>query len=474
MLGQSAPETVVEVPFDELCQWTPKQWIATQAADTYKYTLFGGARGPGKSRWLRWFLLRFLLQAHLVLHIEHVHVGLFCEDYRQLADRQISKINFEFPAYLGKVRETATDGLGFFLRPEWGSGVLALRNLDDPSKYQSAEFAAIGVDELTKNPVDTFNTLRGSLRWPGIRHTPFVAGSNPGSIGHLWVKAYWVDRLYPREMEPVASEFAFVRALPSDNLHLDESYWEMLNTLPEDLRRAWVEGDWNVFAGQAFSGFSARHIVEPFEIPRHWPKWRAVDWGYRNPWCCLWLARDPDIGRVVVYREAYEDSLTDRQQAALILENSPKAEKVSITYADPSMWAKKNKDGQIFTTASEYQAWRVPLTKAENERLQGKRKVDTLLMNLPDAQPGLVVFRTCENLVRTLPALPYDTVNVEDVDTDSEDHAYDALRYGLSRVSPKPPVHQPGDVLSVKEAMALAMGRRRGSRANSGFGGRDL
>jgi phage terminase large subunit len=461
----------LDIPWEELCQWTPKQEIATAAADTYKYTLFGGARGPGKSRWLRWFLLRFLLQAYSELHIPNVHVGLFCEDYRQLADRQISKIAFEFPAYLGRVKETATDGLAFFLGPEWGGGVLALRNLDDPSKYQSAEFAAIGVDELTKNPVETFNTLRGSLRWPGIVHTPFVAGTNPGSIGHLWVKSYWIDRLYPKELMPVADEFAFVKALPADNQHLDPGYWEMLNTLPDDLRRAWVEGDWNVFVGQAFGGFTGRHVTEPFEPPKHWPKWRAVDWGFRNPWCCLWLARDPDIGRVVVYREAYETGLTDRQQAAMILENSPKEEKVSITYADPSMWQTKNKDGVIFTTASEYQAGGVSLTKAANERLQGKRKVDTLLMNLPDGNPGLVVFSTCENLIRTLPALPYDTVQVEDVDTESEDHAYDALRYGLSRVNPKPRAPQPGKVLSVKDALA-AIGRR--PKGLGGLGSRDL
>lgn len=448
--------------WEDICQFHPKQALATAAADHYLFTLFGGSRGPGKSRWLRWWLLRFLLQAHTLLGLTGVRAGLFCEDYPQLRDRQISKIRIEFPPYMGTLKETASDGLAFYLGEGYGSGILALRNLDDPSKYQSAEFAAIGVDELTKNPVTTFNTLRGSLRWPGIARTPFVAASNPGSIGHLWVKQYWIDRIYPPEMQHLASEFAFVKALATDNPSLDESYWDMLNSLPPDLARAWVLGDWNVFAGQAFGGFTARHVVEPFELPRHFPKWRAVDWGFRNPWCCLWLARDPDIGRIIVYRELYQDLLTDRQQAAMILDNSPKGEAAKITDADPSMWATKNKDGVTFSTADEYRAGGVVLTKADNDRMGGKRKIDTLLMDLPDGKPGLIVFSTCENLVRTLPALPYDTVHVEDVDTAAEDHGYDALRYGLTRVTPRPRKLPTVGEMSVRDAI-LARARLGGN-----------
>jgi len=161
--------------------WWPKQLMACKAADTHKYTLFGGSRGPGKSWWIRWYLLEYLLECR-DKHINGVHVGLFCEDYVSLTDRQISKISMEFPRSMGEVRKSSTDGLGFHFHD--GNGFLALRNLDDPSRYQSAEFAAIGVDELTKNPLSTFNILRGSLRWPGIDKPLFVATSNPGGIGH--------------------------------------------------------------------------------------------------------------------------------------------------------------------------------------------------------------------------------------------------------------------------------------------------
>ena len=91
-----------------------------------------------------------------------------------------------------------------------------LRNLDDPSKYQSAEFAGIAIDELTKNTFETFEILRGSLRWPGISWRPFLAATNPGGIGHLWVKALWVDRSFTGfpQLKDRAKDFAFVQALP--------------------------------------------------------------------------------------------------------------------------------------------------------------------------------------------------------------------------------------------------------------------
>jgi hypothetical protein len=419
-----------------MVKWTPKQAAATAEADAHRYTLFGGARGPGKSYWLRWYLLRYLLQCARH-NLRHVHVGLFCEDYPQLKDRQISKIEMEFPRWLGILQESRHSGLGFHLKPEYGGGVMALRNLDDPSKYQSAEFAAIGVDELTKNPVSTFDVLRGSLRWPGIRNVRFVAASNPGGIGHLWVKAYWIDRTYPPEMERMANEFSFVRALPDDNPHLDQAYWSMLDTLPRDLARAWRWGEWDVFAGQVFGEWRRdRHVVLPYDIPEHWTRLRAVDWGRHSPWCCLWMARNPDSGRVVVYREAYETGLTDRQQAQRILDMTPPGERISMTYADPSMWTKKTFEDQTFSTADEYGSGGVHVTKADNDRLNGVRKVHTLLADLGDGLPGLQIFETCPNLIRTLPALVRDAVRSEDVDTDAEDHCYDALRYGLTAVRP--------------------------------------
>ena len=137
------------------------------------------AHAGGKSRFVRWYLLRELLRLHSV-GINHAMVGLFCEDYPSLIDRQVNKISVEFPAWLGEAKETKLFGFGFYLKEQYGSGVIALRNLDDASKFQWAEFAAEGVDEITKNPVTTFNMLRGSLRSPGVDRPKFIATSTQG------------------------------------------------------------------------------------------------------------------------------------------------------------------------------------------------------------------------------------------------------------------------------------------------------
>lgn len=422
-----------ELILSDLFEMTSRQAEAWRAMQSHRYILYGGARGGGKSRFLRWSLLIYLLSLYKHEGIRDVRVMLACETYPDLRERQISKIELEFPREIGDLRETQEDGLCFFISQNLGGSKIALRNLDKPAKYQSAEFAIIAVDELTKNPIETFNILRGSLRWPNFEHTLFLGATNPGDIGHAWVKQLWIDRDFPPELEPRKHEFIFVQSLPKDNPHLPQSYWDELNSLPPDLRRAWVEGDWSVFAGQAFPGWrNYKHVIEPFELPENWVRWRAVDWGFSNPFCCLWMCKNPDNSRIYIYREAYERELTDRQQARLIQDLTPRGEHISITYADPSMWSRKNIDSFVTSTSDEYLAEGVPLTKADNDRLSGKRKIDRLLQDLPDGKPGLQVFSNCINFIRTVPMLARAKTNPEDVDTNQEDHAFDAGRYGLS------------------------------------------
>lgn len=438
-----------------LDHFTPKQLEAFETLFTHRYVLYGGARGGGKSRWLRWSLLVLLIYYWQVMGLRNVRVALFCETYPDLRDRQITKIQKEFPPALGELKATQAEGLGFYLTEENGGGAILLRNLDDPSKYQSAEFAVVAIDELTKSGVDTFNILRGSLRFPGITHTLFVAATNPGGPGHLWVKSYWLDSDFPPELQPLARQFAFIQSLPADNPHLTQTYWDDLNSLPDDLRRAWVYGDWDVFAGMAFSGWDRlQHVIEPFEIPDYWVKWRAVDWGFAAPWCCLWFAKDSRTGRLYVYREAYHKGLTDSEQAQMIVSMTPEVN-VFTTYADPAMWQRKEVRGIISSSADEYGRHGVPLTRADNDRLSGKRKVDRILLPLPDGKPGIQIFSTCKNLIRTLPALPYDDVKIEDVDTKAEDHAYDALRYGLTNEAAhrEQTVRQPSPLTKVRKIL---------------------
>lgn len=430
-----------EIGISEIVKFLPKQEIAFQAVQDHRFVLYGGARGPGKSFWLRWSLLCLHLFWAKVRGIKNVTTGLFCETYPELKKRQISKIKMEFPLQMGELKSTQEEGLGFHIRPEYGGGMISLLNLDDPSKYQSSEFAAIAIDELTKmavpdlDEINDFDVLRGSLRWPGLTGTKFLGATNPGDVGHAWVKRLWIDRDFPPRMKNLEKEFKFIKALPSDNPYLTEEYWDDLNSLPEELRKAWVEGNWDIFAGMAFTVWNRdRHTEQAKSLPTWWVRWRAVDWGFHAPFCCLWFAKDPDIGRIYVYREIYAKGLSDKQQAKAIVDNTGPDENIQMTFADPSMWTARKPEDVITTTADTYAQYGVPLIRGDNDRISGKRKVDRIMMSLPDGEPGLIIHDNCKNLIRTLPALPYDKVRVEDVDTEAEDHPYDTLRYGLSNV----------------------------------------
>lgn len=424
----------------DLFHFWPKQWEATRLADLNKYFLYGGTRGPGKSYWMRWYLLRFLLMCQ-GYGLRGVRVGLFCEDYPTLRDRHIGKIEIEFPRSLGVLKESNAHGLGFHLHNN--GGVLALRNLDDPGKYAGAEFAAIGVDQLERNAFNLedaenmFDVLRGSMRWPGIRNTRFVATANPGGPGHLSVKRLWIDRDFPERLQKLADQFVFLKALPTENPALDESYWEMLSTLPEELRRAWLDGDWEIFSGQVFKEWRRdKHVIAPMNPPAHWMRLRGLDWGRDKPFACVVGAQDPDSGRVIVYKELYEAGLNDRVQAQNVLRVSPEGR---ITYADPSIWTKKSIEQRSFSTADEYAAAGLMCVKADNDRIGGLRKIHTMLEEVDDDGVPLLQFtENCTNLIRTLPALPRDETNVEDVDSKADDHVYDALRYLLTPINPRP------------------------------------
>lgn len=227
--------------FSELAKFLPKQKDAQEASKRFKFVLYGGSLGSGKSYWLRWMMVYWLMKLYAKYNIKGVRAGLFCEDYPSLEDRHLSKIKYEFPQWLGTYNQQRHE---FTLAPEYGSGIIAFRNLDDAEKYLSVEFAVMGVDEINRNPIVTFRELRKRLRWAGIKDVRFLAACNP--VGEAWVKNMWVKRLFPPE-ENEQYEFVFVPALPTDNPYLDASYYKSLESLPESQRKAFLEGNWDAF-----------------------------------------------------------------------------------------------------------------------------------------------------------------------------------------------------------------------------------
>jgi len=427
---------IIDKRWTEFLHFTNKEWDATLATEQYKYLLYGGTRGCSKSHWLRRIIPHWLIKWYQEYGIRNIPGMLMAETYGTLTDRQVTKIASEFPEWLGTIKKTQVDGFGFYLHEQHGGGKMLFRNLDDPNKYKGLEVAIIGVDQLEQQPEERFEILNGSLRYPGIPEAKFVASGNPLGIGHAWNLAYFIEKRLPKNLQADKDRFGFVRARPEDNPYLSDDYWDFLKSLSPMMRKAWWDGDYYTFQGQAFPQFNTiTHVIPWSEMPpkwSHWTKWVAIDWGFTKPWCCLWFTIDPDNGRIYIYREAYATELTDREQARKIKDSTPQEEVLAYAYADPSMWTTKNMMGVISSTADEYAQNGIPLTRADNDRLSGKRKIDRLLGNLPDGRPGVLILETCYNFIRTFPALTLNEKKPEDVNTEQEDHAYDAFRYGLT------------------------------------------
>ncbi|MDO4572829.1 MAG: hypothetical protein Q4C13_05630, partial [Clostridia bacterium] len=255
---------------------------------------------------------------------------------------------------------------------------------------------------------------------------------NPGGVGHAWVKRLFVDRDY-RGSER-AGDYAFIPARVYDNPYLvqrDPSYIRTLENLPEHLRRAHLDGDWDVLAGQFFSEFSRdRHVTSPFPVPAWWRRFMAMDWGYNDPCAVLWFAVSPE-GRVFVTRELYERRVLARDMAARIRRLS-EGERIAYCAASPDAWQQRGLsdiDGE--SIAESFMKNGVPLIKADNTRIAGWQRVREYLADAEDGAPRLRIFSGCTNLIRTLPMLVFDERHTEDVGAACEDHAPEALRYGL-------------------------------------------
>jgi hypothetical protein len=401
-----------------------------------KYLLYGGAAGGGKSYFLRWAAVLLGFYYADKYGIKEVPIGLFSEDYPTLRDRQLIKIAREFPKELGEITNHKIYGYSF--REKTGKWVLMLRNLDDPSKYSSVEFAAILVDELTKNKRTMFDDLRSRLRFPGIPDPKFVGATNPGEIGHGWVKSMWIkpDQRIP---DPEAANFMFVPALYTDNHFIDASYQNQLLAISDpQKRRALMEGDWDIFEGQVFSEWrDASHITRQFSYPPdQCRRLMCFDWGYNAPGCCLWLAFTPEnakgVVRCYVYRELYQNQKTPEEWAR-DLKVYTDIDQVDYMVLPHDCFYKLG--GRTSIAAVFQSVLGIPLLPGRTLQKEARKNRLAITHNYlaiaADGKPGLQVHPNCTNLIRTLPEQVYSKTIVEDVDTDGEDHAYDALSMGL-------------------------------------------
>jgi hypothetical protein len=279
-----------------------------------------------------------------------------------------------------------------------------------------------------------------------------VYGSNPGNLSHLYFKSGFVDQapdgtVFQAPTEDEGLRRCFLRARLDDNPSLDVGYRRMLEGIADEvLRRALLEGDWDVFAGQFFRAWRRdKHVIQPFKIPDDWLNRRvAVDFGFGAPWAAYFFVRDEYLWRTerihrwFAYRELYERGVRDEDQARRIaaairedLDEYPLAHFEVV--GDPSMW---NRQPNGVSIATVYAKYGVPMSPANNDRVPGWQRLREYLADQDDDYPALVFFETCFNAIRTLPAQVHDEHRVEDLDTDGEDHAADAARYFVMSAGP--------------------------------------
>lgn len=308
----------------------------------------------------------------------------------------------------------------------------------DVYQYQSAEYDVIRFDELTHFTEFMYTYLISRCRGANPYPKAIKSSTNPGGIGHNWVKERFIEIGMPNIIHTCKLETGetttrtFIPSLVQDNkfmLAYDPDYIKRLDALPEKERKALKYGDWDIFDGQFFSEFKRNiHVVEPFEIPKDWYVYFVMDYGL-DMLAGYWIAVDYN-NHAYVFREVYQPNLLVSQARDLI--KSMTNENVYIYLAPPDLWNRHKETGK--STADIFAEGGIDLYKTNNDRIQGWLQMKEWLKIYKDEQgcdtARLKIFSTCKNLIRCLPQLQHDEKKIGDVATEPHEltHAPDAIR----------------------------------------------
>ena len=441
--------------------WTPQRRQADFLARFEDEALYGGAAGGGKSEAL---VAEALRQAY----IPHYRALILRKTYPELSELIDKSQRYYRGAFPGAQWSEARHMWRFPSGAKIYFG--AMQHTNDRFKYQGRAYDYIAFDELTHFTQDEYLYLlsRNRASGPGTR-VYLRASANPGGIGHGWVKARFLTPAPPMQtiwedvqvrtpdgaVHTARRSRIFVPSTVFDNqilLQNDPAYAARLAALPDADRRALLYGDWDAFAGQVFSEWRAdpahyadrryTHVVDPFPIPRGWRVVRGFDFGYSRPFSVGWWAISPD-GALCRIRELYGCTGTPnegvRWEPARIAREIKKIEQDDPNIrgrtvrgvADPSIFDESR--GESVAQMMEREG--IFFDRGDNSRIAGKMQVHHRLAFDQNGAPGLTVFSTCRHFIRTVPALVYDPVNVEDVNTAMEDHIYDEMRYVVMEFS---------------------------------------
>ena len=441
--------------------WSPQPRQAAFMARPEDEALYGGAAGGGKSDAL---VMEALRQIHLPCY-----KGLILrKTYPQLAELVDKSLRY-YPLVCPSASYNASSHVWRF--PSGAKIVFgSLQHPKDKFNYQGQAYDFIAFDELTQFTWEEYAYLFSRNRPNGAGTRCYVrATANPGGVGHGWVKERFITPAtpmntvweavkirYPDGREEMRHKSRiFVPSSVFDNTALlenDPDYLTRLASLPEAERKALLYGDWDSFSGQVFTEWRnapdhyadriGTHVITPFRIPREWRIWRGFDWGYTRPFSVGWYAVDHD-GRLYRIRELYgcradgngqpipntgvcrnADEIA-REIRRIECEDPNLMGRTVHGIADPAIYQRNGgaSIGELMEREGVY--W----DKADNTRLAGKAQLHNRLAFDSQGIPMLYVFSTCRHFIRTIPALVYSQMDVEDVDTTGEDHIYDECRY---------------------------------------------
>ena len=446
----------------------PKQSIALAASrlngagSEPSETLYGGAAGGGKSDWL-------LMSALDYVHVPGYAALLLRRTYQDLAkpgaliDRAHSWLH-------------DSDAKWNEQKKQWRfpSGAVIdfgyLEQASDVYQYQSAEYQMVGFDELTQfeepQYLYLFSRLRRLAGFPVALR--MCAGTNPGGIGHHWVKKRFLEARAPGRV--------FIPARLDDNWHVDRTaYRASLSHLSDELRRQLELGDWGAFEGQAFPDFDrTTHVLGRFAVPGEWERVEGMDHGVNNPTCFLAAALDYD-GNCVVFDEYYAPGIVSdhaaevqRRRESGWWQTDPSGVTIPTTcFGDPSIrnrFGIRDLSGRELSVETEYADAGIAISPGQNDRREGYARLRELTRCDPDRRfpdwhpragsfgsPRLFVTDRCANLVEQLEAAPIKPDGLDALDCvdprweSAHGHATAALRYlamgrfGPSR-RPEPPM----------------------------------
>lgn len=430
--------------------------------------LYGGSAGGGKSHAMR------IVAIMLAFSVANLQIYLFRRVFSDLIKNHVEgATGFRLllaPWISAKQIKITEEEIAF----SNGSKIYLChcQHEKDVYKYQGAEMQVILIDELTHFTEKIYKFLRGRARLGGVeipqalKHKlPLIlCGSNPGGIGHEFVRQMFIDNCEPLQLRKMAnSEGGMIRqyipAKLTDNPILvknDPLYADKLLGLGGALAQAMLNGDWNAIEGAYFDNYEqAKHCIDYLTIPEHWTKIRAFDWGYSRPFCVLWgavsdgsliacgnIKRAFPKGAIIIYREFYgctgkanEGLKINVPEIARILKQLQQNEKMDIMVADPAIFDVSHGESIANQFAKQNVGWH----EADNKRVNGWQQIRARLTGNEDGLPLLYITKTCKNLLRTLPLMQYDTTKPEDLNSDLEDHAVDTLRY-LCMTRPITPV----------------------------------